>query len=111
MKLLIAVAVAASAATMTWTMKYSLITAHRDKAVVSVEASANMIRLCVEVDCAILNPAEASEVARVLLARSVPRGAHIGKFFDELAEESAAKTDAEFCARAKTEWERKAFCR
>ena len=107
MKLLLALVVAASAAPIAWTMKYSMTTEHREKQVVSVEASSDTIRLCVEVDCAILTPQEASEIARVLLGRAEPRG---GTSFEELADESARETDVYFCSWAKTEWERNVFC-
>ena len=51
---------------------------------------------------------EALELARIIVT-TIPPDA--GPSFDDLADESVEKTDAEFCAKAKTVWEQRAFCR
>lgn len=106
MKILLALAFAASAAP--WVVSYKRTTKERD--VISLEAQeGGKVRLCLEVQCSILTAHEALELARIIATVLVPPDAD--KSFDELAEESARKTDAEFCAKAKTAWERQAFCK
>lgn len=105
MKILLALAVAASAAP--WVVSYKRTTKERD--VLSLEAQdGGKVRLCIEAQCSILTAYEALELSRIIATVLVPPDAD--KSFDELAEESSRKTDAEFCARAKTDWERRAFC-
>lgn len=105
MKLLLAVVVAASAAP--WVVSYKRTTKERES--VSVEAQeGGKVRLCLEVQCSVLTAHEALELARIIVTIVPPDH---DKTFDELAEEAARATDAHFCAKAKTEWEPKAFCR
>lgn len=113
MKILLALAMVASAAP--WVVSYRRVTKGNDS--ISIEAQDDgKVRLCLEVQCSILTPGEAREVSRILFVFTKPNTATSldvndnEKSFDELADESARDTDAYFCAKAKTEWERKAFC-
>lgn len=116
MKLLLALAVAASAAP--WVVSYERKTkdggdivtlkAGKDGGVVlSLEDHPNVQPAPRKVTV-FLSAHEALELSRIIATVLVPPDAD--KSFDELADESARKTDAEFCARAKTDWERRAFC-
>ena len=61
-----------------------------------------------------------SEPARERMSRQITKlrtaiqeialDGEVPKSFEQLAEDSARATDAEFCAKATTDWERKAFC-
>lgn len=80
---------------------------HRDGGIVlTVEDHPNVIPAPRTV-VVFLSAHEALKLAEIIV-KAIPPDAL--KSFDELAEESARKTDAEFCRKAVTEWERKAFC-
>lgn len=115
MKLLLALVVAASAAP--WTVSHKRILKQGGDSITVETHADGGVRLSVEDHpnalpaprrvVVFLTAHEALELAR-LIVTIVPPDAE--KTFDELAEESARKTDAEFCVKAKTNWERKAFC-
>ena len=118
MKLLLALAVAASATSAaSWTVSHSLKTKEGGDLITVEIAPDGRVTLTVEDHpntmpvprkiVVYLSALEALNLARII-ATGIPPDAD--KSFDELAEESARKTDAEFCAKAKTAWERKAFC-
>ena len=113
---LLALLIAGTAAASSWVVGYTRILkdgttlsidGHRDgKVRLTLEDHANTLpapkKIAVD-----LTAHEAQELARILMATSNDGE----KSFEELAEESARKTDAHFCLRAVNEWQKKAFCR